>query len=69
MKRLSLKDTSTRAPKDFEKDATKKKTSDILNKLDDLQNLLVAEGKHSVPVVIKYPGQSYQLIRTGIKNL
>ena len=53
MKQLSLKDTSTRAPKDFEKDATKKKTSDILNKLDDLQNLLFAEGKHSVLVVMQ----------------
>ena len=53
MRKLSLKDTSTRAPKDFEKDTTKKKTSDVLNKLDDLQNLLFAEGKHSVLVVMQ----------------
>ncbi len=53
MAKISLKDTSTRAPKDFEKDATKKITSDILNKLDDLQNLLFAEGKHSVLVVMQ----------------
>ena len=53
MGKISLKDFSTRAPRDFEKDATKKKTSDILNKLDDLQNLLYAEGKHSVLVVIQ----------------
>jgi len=53
MAKISLKEISTRAPKDFEKDATKKKTSDILNTLDDLQNLLFAEGKHSVLVVIQ----------------
>ena len=53
MAKISLKEISTRAPKDFEKDATKKKTSDILNKLDDLQNLLFAEGKHSVLVVLQ----------------
>lgn len=53
MGKISLKDFSTRAPKDFEKDATKKKTSEILNKLDDLQNLLYAEGKHSVLVIIQ----------------
>jgi len=53
MEKISLKDTSTRASKDFDKDITKKKTSEILNKLDDLQNLLFAEGKHSVLVVIQ----------------
>jgi polyphosphate kinase 2 (PPK2 family) len=53
MGKNSLKEISTRAPKDLDKDITKKKTSDILNKLDDLQNLLFAEGKHSVLVVIQ----------------
>lgn len=53
MAKISLKEISTRAPKDFEKDTTKKKTSDILNKLDDLQNLLFAEGKHSVLIVLQ----------------
>src|SRR6187551_3472060 len=53
MGKISLKDTSTRAPKDLDKDITKKKTSEILSKLDDLQNLLFAEGKHSVLVVIQ----------------
>jgi polyphosphate kinase 2 (PPK2 family) len=53
MGKISLKDTSTRAPKDLDKDITKKKTSEILDKLDDLQNLLFAEGKHSVLVVIQ----------------
>jgi PPK2 family polyphosphate:nucleotide phosphotransferase len=53
MGKISLKEISTRAPKDFEKDGTKKKTSDIVNKLDDLQNLLFAESKHSVLIVLQ----------------
>ncbi|MDX1955343.1 MAG: polyphosphate kinase [Chitinophagaceae bacterium] len=44
---------STRAPKDFDKENTKKKTREILDKLDDLQNLLFAEGKHSVLVILQ----------------
>ena len=53
MSNLKLKDISTRAPHDFDKERTKKKTIEILNELDDLQNLLYAEGKHSVLVVIQ----------------
>src|SRR5258705_5641404 len=53
MRKISLKDISTRAPKDFDKDKTKKKTDEILNHLDDLQNLLFAEGKHAVLIVIQ----------------
>lgn len=53
MSRVSLKEISTRAPKDFDKESTKVKTAGILDKLDDLQNLLFAEGKHSVLVVIQ----------------
>lgn len=53
MGKTLLKDISTRAPKDFEKEGTKKKTNEILNKLDDLQNLLFAESKHSVLIVIQ----------------
>src|SRR6185503_15617807 len=49
----SLKDISTRAPKDFDKETTRKKTNEILNELDDLQNLLFAESKHSVLVIIQ----------------
>lgn len=49
----SLKNKSTRAPKDFDKERTKKKTADMLNELDELQNLLFAEGKHSVLVVLQ----------------
>lgn len=53
MGKISLKDISTRAPKDFEKENTKKKTDTILGKLDDLQNLLYAENKHSVLVILQ----------------
>ena len=58
MGKTSLKDISTRAPKDFEKESTKKKTNEILNKLDDLQNLLFAENKHSVLIVLQGPDAS-----------
>ncbi len=50
---MKLRDISTRAPQDFDKERTKKKTEEILNELDDLQNLLFAEGKHSILVVIQ----------------
>ena len=53
MGKISLKEISTRAPKEFEKDHTKRKTEEILGKLDDLQNLLFAESKHSVLVVLQ----------------
>ena len=53
MGKISLKDTSTRAPKDLDKEITKSKTNEILDKLDDLQNLLFAEGKHSVLVILQ----------------
>ncbi len=48
-----LKDISTRAPKDLDKQETKLKTVRILEELDELQNLLYAEGKHSVLVVLQ----------------
>jgi len=53
MSKVSLKDISARAPKDFNKQETKDQTSKILEELDDLQNLLFAENQHSVLVVIQ----------------
>jgi PPK2 family polyphosphate:nucleotide phosphotransferase len=53
MDKIKLSDISTRAPKDFDKTATKAKTEKILDELDDLQNLLYAEHKHSILVVIQ----------------
>jgi PPK2 family polyphosphate:nucleotide phosphotransferase len=48
-----LKNISTKAPKEFDKEETKKQTEEIKNKLDDLQNLLYAESKHALLVVIQ----------------
>ncbi|MEQ1678287.1 MAG: polyphosphate kinase, partial [Chitinophagaceae bacterium] len=50
---INLKDISTRAPKELDKTETKKETETILEELDELQNLLFAENKHSVLVVIQ----------------
>src|ERR1700741_5184500 len=53
MGKIKLADISTRAPKDLDKKGIKQKTETILAELDELQNLLYAEGKHSVLVVIQ----------------
>jgi PPK2 family polyphosphate:nucleotide phosphotransferase len=53
MGKIKLKDIDTRAPKDFDKDDTKSRLSEILNTLDELQNLLYAESKHAVLIVIQ----------------
>jgi PPK2 family polyphosphate:nucleotide phosphotransferase len=53
MEKIKLKDISTRAPKDWDKTATKEKTAKIIEELSELQNLLFAEGKHAVLVVIQ----------------
>lgn len=43
----------TRAPKSFDKDKTKQELQDILVELEELQNLLYAEHKRSVLVIIQ----------------
>lgn len=50
---INLQDIPTRAPKELDKTEIKKKTETLLEELDELQNLLFAEGKHSVLVVIQ----------------
>jgi len=50
---IRLSDISTRAPKELDKTATKELTASMLEELDELQNLLFAENKHSVLVVIQ----------------
>jgi PPK2 family polyphosphate:nucleotide phosphotransferase len=50
---IKLRDVDTRAPKQVDKEKTKKETEDILGRLDELQNLLYAESKHSLLVVIQ----------------
>ena len=53
MATIKLKEISTRAPKDWDKEETKAKTAGILEKLDDLQNLLFAEAKHAVLIILQ----------------
>jgi len=53
MSKIKLSALDTRAPKDLDKTATKEKTAGYLEELDELQNLLFAEGKHSILVVIQ----------------
>ncbi|MCX8020715.1 MAG: polyphosphate kinase [Chitinophagaceae bacterium] len=53
MQRIHLSRISTRAPEGFEKKETKQKTEKLLEELDELQNLLYAEAKHSVLIVIQ----------------
>ena len=45
MSKIKLSDIDTRAPKDWDKQATKEKNIKIVEELDDLQNLLYAERK------------------------
>jgi PPK2 family polyphosphate:nucleotide phosphotransferase len=53
MAKIKLKTISTRAPRGYDKDATKHKLAAILQKLNELQNLLYAEGKHSILVIFQ----------------
>jgi len=53
MAKIKLADISTRAPKDFDKQDTKEKIVTLTEELNTLQNLLYAESKHSVLIVIQ----------------
>ncbi|MEP6846543.1 MAG: PPK2 family polyphosphate kinase [Panacibacter sp.] len=53
MTTIKLSSISTRAPKKLDKEKTKEKTTAILAELDELQNLLYAESKHAVLIVIQ----------------
>lgn len=48
-----LQEISTRAPKEFDKDEIKKETDKLRKKLEELQNLLYAESKHAVLLVLQ----------------
>lgn len=48
-----LNEISTKAPKESDKNETKKETAGLLKELDELQNLLYAEAKHSVLVILQ----------------
>lgn len=53
MPQHQLHKISTRAPKGFEKNATKQETEKIVLELNELQNLLYAESKHAVLVILQ----------------
>jgi PPK2 family polyphosphate:nucleotide phosphotransferase len=53
MNHIHLKEISTRAGNEFSKQETKDKTVKILQELDELQNLLFAENKYSILIVIQ----------------
>lgn len=50
---IQLSKISTRAPESFDKEHTKQQFPQIIEELDELQNMLYAEGKHSVLVVLQ----------------
>jgi PPK2 family polyphosphate:nucleotide phosphotransferase len=53
MGKIKLSELSTRAPKELDKQVTKEKTVKIIDELNELQNLLYAEGKHNILVIIQ----------------
>ena len=53
MGQVKLSELSTRAPGGMHKEETKERTGELLEELDELQNLLFAESKHAVLVVIQ----------------
>ena len=53
MSQIKLSEIATRAPKELDKKEIKEKTDTIIKELDELQNLLFAEGKHAVLIVIQ----------------
>jgi PPK2 family polyphosphate:nucleotide phosphotransferase len=48
-----LSQIPTKAPKDLDKKQTKEKTAAILEELNSLQNLLYAEARHSILIIIQ----------------
>ena len=53
MARIKLDKISTRAPEHLDKDKTKAITANLLSELDELQNRMYAESKHSVLVILQ----------------
>ena len=53
MEKIVLNNIQTRAPKGLDKEKTKQKTNAILQEIETLQNLMYAENKHSLLVIIQ----------------
>jgi PPK2 family polyphosphate:nucleotide phosphotransferase len=71
MTKISLKEINTRAPKELDKLTTREATNLILEELDELQNLLYAEHKHSLLIIIQGMDASGKdgLIRNVLGNM
>jgi PPK2 family polyphosphate:nucleotide phosphotransferase len=53
MKKVKLSELDARAPKKFHKEELKKETEKLKIKIEELQNLMYAEGKHALLVVLQ----------------
>lgn len=53
MKKILLSKIDTTAPKKYNKDQTKKELQKIKFRLEELQNLMYAEGKHAILIVLQ----------------
>ncbi len=53
MKEIILSNIDTRADAELDKKKIKEKTAELLEKINDLQNLLYAENKHSLLVILQ----------------
>lgn len=53
MRKIELKNISTRAPEKFDKQQTKLEIESILKELDELQNRMYAQGKYSMLIVLQ----------------
>ena len=71
MPTIQLSSLSTRAPEELDKKDIKEKTAALLTELDELQNLLFAESKHAVLIVIQGMDASGKdgLIRNVLGNM
>src|SRR5690554_725078 len=50
---VNLSDVSTRAPDNLIKEEVKQRTGEIIQQLDQLQNLLYAEHRHSLLIILQ----------------
>lgn len=71
MAKIILKDISTRAPKEFNKQETKAKTQELLAEIDELQNLLYASSKYSLLIILQGMDASGKdgAIRTALSSV
>jgi PPK2 family polyphosphate:nucleotide phosphotransferase len=53
MGKIKLKEISTRAPQEFDKQEMKTKLAELQEELSELQNLLYAESKHAILVILQ----------------